>query len=349
MFVRSNADEEATMYMSQSVTVKSKQQSIMRAVCGTCGKDTETHLLLKNIERGGGTYDVYYCTHCHTGITVPFPSHEALSRLYSSGSYRSNDGTRFNVFAESLVRYFNIGGKKKIKRFHREKGAILDVGCGRGLFLDIMKKDGWSVTGIEFNEETASYATTVYGINVITAPAMANLPDGYFDVITLSHVLEHMRDPAAVLRECRRLLKERALLVIAMPNFASLQASFGKSNWFHLDIPYHLYHITFRGIKSLLLDNSMKIAKVRQFDFGQNVFGWLQTLLNMSGIKNNLMYNLLKKPELRQGELAAARKRDLLFTLLLTPIYLPLSAILSILESLILRRGGTIHIYAIKQ
>jgi 2-polyprenyl-3-methyl-5-hydroxy-6-metoxy-1,4-benzoquinol methylase len=319
-----------------------------KAVCGICGKDNDTRPFARNIERGGGRYDVYFCEHCRVGFTVPFPSAEALSRLYASGSYRTEDGTRFNVALESIVRYFTAGKAGRIRKFHVSRGDLLDVGCGRGLFLDIMKKNGWHVTGVEFSEETASYASTVYGINVISPQAMMAVPDESYDVITIFHVLEHMQDPAAVLRTCRRLLKKHGLLVIAVPNLSSLQADLGKSNWFHLDVPYHLYHFTLSGLRQLLLDNSMNISKVQHFDFEQNIFGWLQTLLNVSKIKNNLLYSLLKKPELRRAELAAARSQDILFTLLLGPIYFPLSVALSLIESLT-KRGGTIHIYSLKQ
>lgn len=349
MHAKTGLGEEGARDTHHAAMMTDKDLTRGKAVCSICRKDSDARLFLKNIERSGDSYSVYYCTHCHVGFTVPFPSHDVLSRIYSSGSYRSTDGTRFNSFAESLVRYFNYDKKRKIAKYRDQKGALLDIGCGRGLFLDIMKKDGWAATGVEFNEETASYAKTVYGIDVITAQAMANLPDGSFDVITLYHVLEHLREPASVLHTCRRLLKKQGLLVVAVPNLASLQAVLGKAHWFHLDIPFHLHHFTLRGLRQLLQDNAMKIVEVKQFDFEQNVFGWLQTLLNLSGIKNNLLYNLLKKPELRKNELRTARRRDLLFTLLLTPVYVPLSMIFSLFESLILRRGGTIHVYAVKQ
>jgi SAM-dependent methyltransferase len=332
----------------RAALARSRGLSTEKAVCGICGSEDDTLPFARNIERSGDFYDVSFCSHCQVGFTVPFPSDEVLSRLYSSGSYRSNDGTRFNAFAEFLVRYFNTGKKRNLKKYHQNEGALLDVGCGRGLFLDIMKRDGWRVTGVEFNEETASYARIRYGLDVITIHALTGLPDESYDVITLYHVLEHMPDPAAVLRTCGRLLKKHGLLVIAVPNISSLQAALGKSNWFHLDIPYHLHHFTPGGLRRLL-DNPLKIVNVQQFDFEQNVFGWMQTLLNTSGIKNNLLYNLLKKPELRRSELATARKRDLLLTVLLAPVFLPLSIILSLFESLVLRRGGTIQMYALKQ
>lgn len=334
---------------SHDTLVQDNDLSIPKAVCSVCGKDGETRLFARNIERGGDCYDVYFCEHCRVGFTVPFPSSAVLSRLYASGSYRSVDGTRFNIVLESLVRYFTAGKARKIRKIHGSRGNLLDVGCGRGLFLDIMKKDGWSVTGVEFNEETASYAKTVYQIDVITPQAMTAVPDESYDVITLYHVLEHMQDPADVLRTCGRLLKRHGLLIVAVPNMSSLQARLGKSNWFHLDIPYHLHHFTLGGLRQLLVDDSLKVFRVAHVDFEQNIFGWLQTLLNTSGIKYNLLYNLLKKPDLRRSEFAAAGKRDILLTMILTPLYLPLAISLSLVESLVLRRGGTIHLYASKQ
>jgi 2-polyprenyl-3-methyl-5-hydroxy-6-metoxy-1,4-benzoquinol methylase len=320
-----------------------------KAVCGICGKATATRRFARNIAREGGSYDLFFCHDCEIGATSPFPSSDVLSRLYASNNYRSDDGTRFNAVLESLVRYFTGGKARQIGKFQKSKGSLLDIGCGRGLFLDIMKKDGWRVTGVEFNEETASYAKRAYELNIISPQAMMALPDESFDVITLYHVLEHSQDPITVLHTCVRLLKKNGLLVIAVPNLSSLQAVLGRSRWFHLDIPYHLYHFTLAGLRRLLVDNSMRIEKVQQFDFEQNIFGWMQTLLNVSGNKFNLLYNLLKNPELRGREFAAAGKGDVLITLLLTPIYLPLSIILSLVESLVLKRGGTIHIFASKQ
>lgn len=332
----------------QATLVTNKAPSATKAVCGICGKDDETRSFARDVERGEGRYDVQFCLRCQVGFTVPVPSPDELSRLYASGSYRSNDGTRFNVVLESLVRYFTARKVRTINKYHKGRGALLDVGCGRGLLLDMMMKDGWRVTGVEFNEETASYAREVYKIDVISPQAMTALSDGTYDAIMISHVLEHMQDPAAVLRTSVRLLKKNGLLFIAVPNLSSLQAYLGRSNWFHLDVPYHLYHFTLSGLRRLLLENSMKIARVRQFDFEQNLFGWLQTLLNLSGIRTNLLYNLLKKPELRGGEFSSPGGKDILFTLLLTPIYLPLSGVLCLVESL-MRRGGTIQLFSLKQ
>lgn len=138
------------------------------------------------------------------------------------------------------------------------------------------------------------------GIKVVPAQSISELPDKSFDVITLFHVFEHTISPQMTINECKRLLKEGGLLVIEVPNLSSLQASIGKKAWFHLDLPHHFYHFSEEGILALLKKNSFSILKVKQFSLEYNPFGWLQTLLNMSGIQENLFYSLLKSRELRK-------------------------------------------------
>jgi len=77
-------------------------------------------------------------------------------------------------------------------------------------------------------------------------------------------------------------------------------------------------------------------------------FGWLQTLLNVSGIKFNLLYNLLKCRKLKTKNTEAISWLGIVATFLLLPIYFPISLLLSVLEPWIWERGGSIEIYAEK-
>jgi 2-polyprenyl-3-methyl-5-hydroxy-6-metoxy-1,4-benzoquinol methylase len=320
----------------------------METLCTFCYQQLKTELI-KDIVENGKIYTLYLCEECRVGITVPMPSPEELSVLYTRGNYRSISGKRFNPFIEFFIYISRLQRRRRIEKY-KKKGHILDIGCGRGLFLDIMRRHGWSVAGVEFNEETASYAAETYGINVMTGnPQDWGFDKESFDVITINHVIEHVHKPAEMISECNRLLRKGGLLVIAVPNIYSLQASAGKGSWFHLDIPHHLYHFSEEGLFILLKKNSYKILKTRRFDMEYNPFGWLQTLLNLSGIKKNFFYDLLKRPELKRKESSNSKKRDFILTLLLLPLYVPLSFLLSAFESLILKRGGTIEVYAVKE
>ena len=79
--------------------------------------------------------------------------------------------------------------RKRIEKYAR-KGKILDIGCGRGLFLDIMRRGGWEVEGSELNNETASYAKQVYDLKVHAGGiAEQSLASESFEVINICGVL----------------------------------------------------------------------------------------------------------------------------------------------------------------
>ena len=299
--------------------------------------------------RNDGGYGVLLCRDCMVGVTTPIPSDDELSVLYAAGHYRADKGGRFVGFVEDLIYFFRGARRRRIERLVKP-GAALDVGCGRGLFLDVMRRGGWSVKGVEFCKDSASRASEAYGIEVVYGEsAQWGFAENSFDVITVNHVLEHIKNPEETISACRRLLRDGGLLVVAVPDISSLQGQAGKGRWFHLDIPYHLHHFSESGLRALIERQSLRVIAVRRFDLEHNPFGWLQTLLNLSGIRRNFLYTMLKNPVLRKTEMAAASAADMLLTLVLCIFFIPLAIVLSLFESYILRRGGTTEIFALKE
>ena len=203
--------------------------------------------------------------------------------------------------------------------------------------------------GTELSKETASYAVEAYSLKVLTGDLVKHqLPGESLDAININQVLEHLKNPAEVLIECRRLLRRGGLLVISVPDFQSLQFTVGKENWFLLDLPCHLFHFTEKGLKDLLKKNGFHIRRVKRFNREYSPFGWLQTLLNVSGIRFNLLYDLLKAEELRGEDIESIKPSGIIATLLLLPIYFPLALVLSVAEPVVWRKSGSIEIYSVK-
>lgn len=317
----------------------------VRVICSICGKSLQ-ETAIRGVNSDNKVYDVAFCGDCKLGVTVPLPVKEDLEKLYSLGNYRSDGGRRFNALVESFIYLSRLWRKRRIKKYVKN-GRILDIGCGRGLALEVMRRDGWEVAGVEFSRETAAYISETYGIHVVSGdPGEWGFSDGFFDVITINHVLEHLTTPSLMLDACGRLLRKGGLLVCAVPDISSLQALAGKGKWFHLDIPFHIHHFTEAGLARLLEGKGFKIVNIRRMDLEYNPFGWLQTLLNISGIRKNLLYSLLKSRELRKKELATATAGDVFLTFFLLPFYLPLALVLSFYESYVLKKGGTVALYA---
>ncbi|KJU81943.1 SAM-dependent methyltransferase [Candidatus Magnetobacterium bavaricum] len=307
---------------------------------------------LSGCRAANGGYGVRVCGNCGVGVTVPQPTPETLAALYETGAYRSKGGKRFIFFVEAVIYLFRQMRKRKVKRYAStagDCGSLLDVGCGRGLFLNVMKDNGWSVAGVEFDSATACNVSEAYNIECKWGePRQWGLPDASFDVITINHVLEHVRNPLEVISTCNRLLKDGGCLIVAVPNFSSLQARLGRGCWFHLDTPYHLYHFSEKGLMLLLREASMTVRDVNHFDAEYSPFGWLQTLLNLTGIRKNLLYNILKNQEARKRELTAVTGKAVALNFMLLPFFAPAAVILALYESFIARRGGTIEVIAVK-
>jgi len=121
------------------------------------------------------------------------------------------------------------------------RGLLLDLGCGSGWYLELMRALGWTVRGVE-RDPIAAQIARARGLDVVESPIEdAPLPDDTFDVVTLSHVIEHVIDPMRVLAIARRFLKRGGAMIIITPNAESWgHRKFGRA-WFHLDPPRHLH------------------------------------------------------------------------------------------------------------
>jgi 2-polyprenyl-3-methyl-5-hydroxy-6-metoxy-1,4-benzoquinol methylase len=155
------------------------------------------------------------------------------------------------------------------------KGKLLDIGCGNGRFLAMMREAGWEVTGIEPDPAAAAIARKRYGIAVIEGPLKeAALPPASYDAITLNHVIEHVPDPVALLVECRRLLKVGGTMVVTTPNIESLGHRLLSDAWVHLDPPRHLFLFSLNTLGSCC-EKAGFCIEVQRTTFRNAAWTWL--------------------------------------------------------------------------
>lgn len=236
---------------------------------------------------------VVECPGCGLGRLQPMPSPEEVAAYYPD-EYYGDAGTKFEGPVELLVRLvgarhlrFLVGGLPPGAR-------VLDVGCGRGVLLTALAELGFEAHGTELSAAATRGAAP--GARIRIAPSLAAVAHAAesFDEVIIWHVLEHLRDPAGTIAEARRLLRPGGALVVALPNFGSLQARWAGADWFHLDPPRHLWHFPAAALRRLLERERFAIASEHHVSLRQNPFGWLQSALNkLPGLPRNGLYELL--------------------------------------------------------
>lgn len=129
---------------------------------------------------------------------------------------------------------------------------LLDVGFGDATFLECARTIGWEVVGIDPDPEVVTKARAI-GLDVHAGGLEVFIGKAcLFDVITISHVIEHVHDPRGVLESCYRLLKPGGRLWLETPNIRSIGASRFRHNWRGLEPPRHLVLFNGQSLRAVL-------------------------------------------------------------------------------------------------
>jgi 2-polyprenyl-3-methyl-5-hydroxy-6-metoxy-1,4-benzoquinol methylase len=216
-------------------------------------------------------YTVWQCGQCTLRFTQDVPSEASIGPYYKSPDYISHTNTSQGLVNKlyQSVRKYTL--KQKSKFIADQTGIIggklLDVGCGTGAFLDVMKKEGWEVIGLEPDEEARELARKLYRLTVFESSQLNQLPSSGFDAITLWHVLEHVHDLHNYVEQLKNILKPAGKLFIAVPNYQSLDAQIYRRAWAAYDVPRHLYHFTPKSIEVLMKGHGLKVKAVQPMWF----------------------------------------------------------------------------------
>lgn len=142
-------------------------------------------------------------------------------------------------------------------------GKLLDVGSAAGFFLEVARKGGYEVCGVELSKFAAAYATESLGLKIHEGQLEdAKFPSRYFDIVTMWDVLEHLRRPLETLQEASRLLRRCGVIVIETLNVDCVGAKILGSRWPLYQPPYHLFYFSLRTLHILLSKAGFRVFRV---------------------------------------------------------------------------------------
>ncbi len=204
------------------------------------------------------------CADCGAAFVFPQPDAEELARYYPE-SYEAHlasaDGGVFKRIAGRL------GLRRKMRyvaRF-RKRGKLLDVGCGRGNFIQEAQRRGFEAFGVESSPQGARLCRQ-RGLRVEHCDFdAADAGESAFDVVAMWHVLEHLRDPAGALKKVAAALKPGGWFIFCVPNTASVNARIFGELWSGYDVPRHLFAFSERAVVRMIEKSGLVIGDCRTF------------------------------------------------------------------------------------
>jgi 2-polyprenyl-3-methyl-5-hydroxy-6-metoxy-1,4-benzoquinol methylase len=216
--------------------------------CPFCKSEkTSIAFFLKDHSVSKETFSLCDCKDCGLRFTNPLPDTSSIGKYYQSEDYISHSNTKKGI-VNTLYhagRDFMIQQKINwIKSFTTDK-KLLDIGCGTGHFMNALKQKGFEVKGVEMDEGARNFAKNEFGLSVSTPDEfLSESSSDKYGIITLWHVLEHIHQPVDFFRKINELLTHDGILMIAVPNFTSADASYYADYWAAYDVPRHLWHFS---------------------------------------------------------------------------------------------------------
>jgi SAM-dependent methyltransferase len=226
-------------------------------------------------------FSVVRCGQCGLLRLHPQPSPEEVGRYYPDNYWFAPDHSAASHLEEAY--------RRLVLRDHvhfvaqamaaAPAGTLLDIGCGGGLFLGLMRARGFQVMGLDSAPAAAGIAW-----HRQQAPAVCGVlerppfPPQSFAAITMFHVLEHVHDPRVYLSAARQLLAPGGRLVVQVPNAACWQFRLLGRAWNGVDVPRHLYDFRDRDLERLLESCGLQVVRRKYFSLRDNPAGLASSL-----------------------------------------------------------------------
>lgn len=268
--------------------------------CGAVPGDYRYRGLRDQLEGVPGEWSLRECSACSSLFLDPRPTLQSIGKAYASyythgsgaSAYANDNGHSMSwklangymnarygsrrspasAFGRFLLP-LTLPLRQQLDFFYRHlpknPGRLLDVGCGNGVFLLRARAAGWEVMGLE-PDPIAAAAVRQSGLDVHAGTLDTFCETASFDVITASHVIEHVHNPQVFLSQIFELLRANGTIWLATPNAQSLgHHRFGRS-WRGLEPPRHLTIFSAKALGAKLAEAGFTDIRFRRRGRGAN-------------------------------------------------------------------------------
>ena len=245
-------------------------------ICGTLADALDPWLEIPVDVKTGrkiNTGRLVWCKACDIGMMRRAMTPEEVGEAYDIAAYYTHGKSHFpDVPASPIDRvlvklaYLTDRGRMMdaawLAQLQPEASRILDIGCGGGDFISSLAGPGRQLFGVEPDPKAREVASS-RGVTVEAGTAEA-IPPGIaaqtFDIILMTHVLEHCADPGRALRNVRSLLAPGGGFYCEVPNCAALHFQTYAEISEMLDVPRHVHFFTGRSLRKLMEQSGLEIV-----------------------------------------------------------------------------------------
>lgn len=225
----------------------------------------KSKIKIKDYAVSGELFELAYEESLDLWRTDPQP--EELAPYYDSEGYISHTDSNESLMDKVYQKVKKISLEHKVRligKLAKDKKTLLDVGAGTGDFLLTARQKGWAIEGVE-PSEMARQRAEAKGVTLL--PELVKSNGKKYQIITLWHVLEHVRDVEGQIQILSSLLEPKGTLIVAVPNFKSYDAKIYKGFWAAYDVPRHLWHFSKESIATLFEREKIKLIDTRPMIF----------------------------------------------------------------------------------
>lgn len=230
--------------------------------CNLCGADDYKVRFEKGVAQ---IHRIVICNRCGFMYANPQETIDC-ERLQAAENPQVYDTAENRLYFEKQQTQLpdNLHALRVLNDLCPKRGNLLEIGSFCGIFLNRIRQDGWTVSGLDPDRSAAQYARKTYGLNIVNSVLPCpELPTQKYDAVVMLHVIEHMPDPSENLVDIHRVLRPGGILVVETPRFDSLVFKLlGKRERSLSNCYGHIQFFTVPTLRAMLEKSGFEVVRV---------------------------------------------------------------------------------------
>ncbi len=255
--------------------------------CRICGSAARTFLFKK---QGFAYHRCLVCSHIYTSPRISAAVQTQIGMDLDDVDMEDTFLEIQKIYAASILHHIRA----------RATGArLLDIGYGRGYLMQLAQAYGFEVYGVDSSTALAEHIRPQFGGRLFQAVmGRDDLPWGQFDVVVMSHIVEHLPDPVATIGQVVDAMSPGGILYLAVPDVESMQFRIFGKKWDVINPIAHFQYFNERSLARLLRTCGMQdLQRVQQPAIPDALAPrWMHLVRRLGGTDSGELAIIAQKP-----------------------------------------------------